>query len=134
MDALLSSQNDLIIRLKEECRGLGQKLEEVTESSRLEVEQLTAERAYLQESVEKVKARCHNMEEQCVQHGRMHQRMKKRLQQLDQHCQSSAQQVMELLGKQNQLMQERQELAQEMQNLRINTQTPGAGQSDSPST
>ncbi|XP_076142357.1 serologically defined colon cancer antigen 8 homolog [Alosa pseudoharengus] len=134
MDVLLSSQNDLIVRLKEECRGLGQKLEEVTESSRLEVEQLTAERAYLQESVEKAKARCHDMEEQCVQHGRMHQRMKKRLQQLDQHCQSSAQQVMELLGKQNQLMQERQELAQEMQNLRINTQTPGAGQSDSPST
>src|SRR4029434_10986077 len=34
MDALLSSQNGLIGRLKEECRGLGQKLGEVTESSR----------------------------------------------------------------------------------------------------
>ncbi|XP_031434964.1 serologically defined colon cancer antigen 8 homolog [Clupea harengus] len=134
MDALLSSQNGLIGRLKEECRGLGQKLGEVTESSRLEVEQLTVERAHLQESVEKLKARCHDMEDQCVQHGRMHQRMKKRLQQLDLHCQSSGQQVMELLGKQNQLMQERQELAEEMQNLRIYTQTPGADRPASAST
>ncbi|KAL2083382.1 hypothetical protein ACEWY4_021155 [Coilia grayii] len=79
LDALLSSQSDLIHRLKEECRSLGQKLEEVTESSRSEVEQLTVERAHLQECVEKLRGRCHDMEEQCVQHGTMHQRMKKRL-------------------------------------------------------
>lgn len=42
-----------------------------------------------------------------------------RLQQLDRHCQSSAQQVCELLAKQNQLMQERNTLSEEMQNLRI---------------
>ena len=42
-----------------------------------------------------------------------------RLQQLDQHCQSSAQQVLELLARQNQLTQERHVLTEEMQNLRI---------------
>ena len=42
-----------------------------------------------------------------------------RLQQLDQHCQSSAQQVLELLARQNQLTQERHVLNEEMQNLRI---------------
>ncbi|MEQ2276901.1 hypothetical protein XENORESO_014202 [Xenotaenia resolanae] len=41
------------------------------------------------------------------------------LQQLDRHCQSSAQQVCELLAKQSQLMQERNVLSVEMQNLRV---------------
>ncbi|KAF5893253.1 serologically defined colon cancer antigen 8, partial [Clarias magur] len=41
------------------------------------------------------------------------------LQQLDQHCQSSAQQVMELLNRQDQLVHERQLLTEEMHNLRV---------------
>ncbi|GAA6097870.1 serologically defined colon cancer antigen 8 homolog isoform X1, partial [Tachysurus ichikawai] len=45
---------------------------------RAEVEQLSLEKEHLQESVEKLRGRCHEMEEQCVQHGRMHQRMKHR--------------------------------------------------------
>lgn len=42
-----------------------------------------------------------------------------RLQQLDQHCQASSQQVLQLLTRQNQLMQERQQLAEEMKNLKV---------------
>ncbi|XP_022540666.1 serologically defined colon cancer antigen 8 homolog isoform X1 [Astyanax mexicanus] len=118
-DALLSSQNGLIVKLKEECRTLCEKLEELTQTSRAEVEQLSLEKEHLQESVEKLRGRCQEMEEQCVQHGRMHQRMKHRLQQLDQHCQCSAQQVLDLLNRQKQLVQERQLLSEEMQNLRI---------------
>ncbi|XP_069549047.1 serologically defined colon cancer antigen 8 homolog isoform X1 [Brachyistius frenatus] len=118
LDGLLSSQNSLIRKLKEECCNLGAKLEELTENSRREVEQLALEKQHLEETVKSLRARCSNMEEQCVQHGRMHQRMKDRLQQLDRHCQSSAQQVCELLAKQNQLMQERNTLSEEMQNLR----------------
>uniref|UniRef100_A0AAR2J745 Serologically defined colon cancer antigen 8 n=1 Tax=Pygocentrus nattereri TaxID=42514 RepID=A0AAR2J745_PYGNA len=117
MDALLSSQNGLIVKLKEECRTLGSKLEELTQTSRAEVEQLSLEKEHLLDTVEKLRGRCQEMEEQCVQHGRMHQRMKQRLQQLDQHCQCSAQQVLDLLGRQKQLMQERQLLSEEMQNL-----------------
>ncbi|XP_030628235.1 serologically defined colon cancer antigen 8 homolog [Chanos chanos] len=119
MDALLSSQNALIGKLKEECCNLGSKLEELTERSRAEIEQLSLEREHLQRSVDKLRGRCQEMEEQCVQHGRMHQRMKNRLQQLDQHCQASSQQVMELLTRQSQLIQERQLLTEEMQNLRV---------------
>uniref|UniRef100_A0A8C7M4E0 SHH signaling and ciliogenesis regulator sdccag8 n=1 Tax=Oncorhynchus kisutch TaxID=8019 RepID=A0A8C7M4E0_ONCKI len=118
LEALLSSQNALIGKLKDECLSLGTKLETLTETSRREVEQLSLEKDHLEESVGKLRARCTEMEEQCVQHGRMHQRMKNRLQQLDQHSQSSAQQVMELLAKQNLLMQERHLLTGEMQNLR----------------
>uniref|UniRef100_A0A3B3QE78 SHH signaling and ciliogenesis regulator sdccag8 n=1 Tax=Paramormyrops kingsleyae TaxID=1676925 RepID=A0A3B3QE78_9TELE len=119
LESLLSSQNSLIGRLREECHGLGAQLEEVAESSRVEVDHLSQENQHLQESVEKLRGRCQEMEEQCVQHGRIHQRMKQRLQQLDQHSQASAQQVLELLNRQNQLMQERQALSEEMRSLRV---------------
>uniref|UniRef100_A0A672JNV1 Serologically defined colon cancer antigen 8 n=1 Tax=Salarias fasciatus TaxID=181472 RepID=A0A672JNV1_SALFA len=114
LDALLNSQNSLIGKLKEECCALGAKLEELTGRSRSELEHLSLEKQHLEETVKSLRARCSHMEEQCVQHGRMHQRMKDRLQQLDRHCQSSAQQVCELLAKQNQLMQERNTLSEEI--------------------
>ncbi|KAK5882698.1 hypothetical protein CesoFtcFv8_021256 [Champsocephalus esox] len=117
LDGLLSSQNSLIRKLKDECYSLGVKLEELTENSRGDLEQLALEKQHLEESVKSLRARCAGLEDQCVQHGRMHQRMKHRLQQLDRHCQSSAQQVCELLAKQNQLMQERNTLTEEMQSL-----------------
>uniref|UniRef100_A0A8D3DJZ6 SHH signaling and ciliogenesis regulator sdccag8 n=1 Tax=Scophthalmus maximus TaxID=52904 RepID=A0A8D3DJZ6_SCOMX len=119
LDGLLGSQNALIRKLKEECCRLGAKLEKLKENSRSELEQVALEKQHLEESVQSLRARCSDMEEQCVQHGRMHQRMKDRLQQLDRHCQSSAQQVYELLAKQNQLMQERNTLTEEMESLRI---------------
>ncbi|KAM9847535.1 serologically defined colon cancer antigen 8 homolog [Aulostomus maculatus] len=106
-EALLSSQNSLIKRLKDECCALGDKLEELMKKSRSELEQLSLEKQYLEDTVKSLRARCSDMEDQCVQHGRMHKCMKDRLQQLDRHCQSSAQQVCELLAKQNQLMQEK---------------------------
>ncbi|KAM3863090.1 serologically defined colon cancer antigen 8 homolog [Diretmus argenteus] len=123
LDGLLSSQNSLIKKLKEECCMLGAKLEELTERSRSELEQLSLENYHLEETAESLRARCSDMEEQCVQHGRMHQRMKDRLQQLDRHCQTSAQQVCELLAKQNQLMRERHTLTEEMQSLRTEVHT-----------
>ncbi|XP_056147266.1 serologically defined colon cancer antigen 8 homolog [Lampris incognitus] len=132
LDGLLSSQNSLIRKLKEECCMLGAKLEEMSGNSRSELEQLSLEKRHLEETVGRLRARCSDMEEQCVQHGRMHQRMKDRLQQLDRHCQTSAQQVCELLAKQNQLMQERHTLTEEMQNLHI--EFPRASLVPSPST
>uniref|UniRef100_A0A1A7X961 Serologically defined colon cancer antigen 8 n=1 Tax=Iconisemion striatum TaxID=60296 RepID=A0A1A7X961_9TELE len=119
MESLMSSQNSLIKKLKEECCKLGVKLEDLSQNSRSELEQLALEKQHLEETERRLRARCSDLEEQCVQHGRMHQRMKDRLQQLDRHCQSSAQQVCELLAKQNQLMQERNTLSEELQSLQI---------------
>ncbi|XP_068597804.1 serologically defined colon cancer antigen 8 homolog [Brachionichthys hirsutus] len=116
-DSLMSSQNSLIGKLMKECCMLGVKLQELTEDSRNEKQLLELERQHLEETVKGLRARCTEMEEQCVHHGSMHQRMKDRLQQLDRHCQNSAQQVCELLAKQNQLMLERNTLTEEMQNL-----------------
>ncbi|XP_058507238.1 serologically defined colon cancer antigen 8 homolog isoform X1 [Solea solea] len=118
LDGLLSSQNSMIRKLKEECCTLVAKLEELTENSRSELEQLAMEKQHLEKTVKSLRARCSNMEEQCVQHGHMHQSMKDRLQQLDRSCHSSAQQVCELLAKQNQLIHERNTLTQELHNLR----------------
>ena len=42
------------------------------------MEQLALEKQHLEETVKSLRARCTDMEEQCVQHGRMHQRMKDR--------------------------------------------------------
>ncbi|XP_044071392.1 serologically defined colon cancer antigen 8 homolog isoform X2 [Siniperca chuatsi] len=78
LDGLLSSQNSLIRKLKEECCVLGVKLEELTENSRSEMEQLALEKQHLEDTVKSLRARCSDMEEQCVQHGRMHHRMKDR--------------------------------------------------------
>ncbi|XP_034407302.1 serologically defined colon cancer antigen 8 homolog isoform X2 [Cyclopterus lumpus] len=78
-EGLLSSQNSLIRRLKEECCALGVKLEELTESSGGALEQLALEKQHLLETVKGLRARCSDTEDQCVQHGRMHQRMKNRI-------------------------------------------------------
>lgn len=45
---------------------------------RSELEQLALEKQHLEETVKSLRARCSEMEEQCVQHGRVHQRMKNR--------------------------------------------------------
>ncbi|KAK1171349.1 hypothetical protein AOXY_G6130 [Acipenser oxyrinchus oxyrinchus] len=125
LEALLNSQNTLIGKLKDECRILGTKLEHVTEKNRQfvlfrsEIGQLSQENMYLRDTLEKLQSRSDEMEAQCIQHGRMHVRMKQRLGQLDQHCQSSAQHVVELLNKQNQLLKEKHALTEEMQHLRI---------------
>ncbi|XP_054655301.1 serologically defined colon cancer antigen 8 homolog isoform X4 [Dunckerocampus dactyliophorus] len=79
LDVLLSSQNSLIKKLKEECLTLAATLEEVTGNRRREVEQLAVEKHYLEDTVKSLRARCTDMEEQCVQHGRLHQCMKNRI-------------------------------------------------------
>ncbi|XP_024153351.1 serologically defined colon cancer antigen 8 homolog isoform X2 [Oryzias melastigma] len=106
-DALLSAQNSLIKTLKEECCQLGAKLEDVLERKRSKLAQLALEKQHLEETASRLRTRCSNLEEQCVQHGRMHQRMKDRMQHLDQYCQKSALQVCEVLAEQNKLVLER---------------------------
>ncbi|XP_069787005.1 serologically defined colon cancer antigen 8 homolog isoform X3 [Narcine bancroftii] len=117
LEALLSSQSALSNKLKTECCTLSQKLQKITEKNRSEVGQLCQEKEYLQERLEKLQARNDEMENQCIQHGTIHERMMQRLQQLDQHSQASAQQVVELLQKQNELMRERQTLQEKLQCL-----------------
>ncbi|OPJ72665.1 serologically defined colon cancer antigen 8 [Patagioenas fasciata monilis] len=118
LDSLLTSQNTFIAKLKEECCLLARKLEQMSEKYRSEVNQLSQEKEYLHVRLEKMQKRNDELDQQCVQHGRMHERMKSRLQQLDKHCQATAQQLVELLNKQNQLFKEKQLLTEEVQFLR----------------
>ncbi|XP_078085649.1 serologically defined colon cancer antigen 8 homolog isoform X2 [Mustelus asterias] len=78
LEILLSSQNTLINKLKAECHTLNQKLQKITEKNRSEVGQLCQDKEYLQERLEKLQARNDEMENQCIQHGTMHERMKQR--------------------------------------------------------
>ncbi|XP_074846193.1 serologically defined colon cancer antigen 8 isoform X4 [Carettochelys insculpta] len=124
LDSLLTSQNTFIAKLKEECCTLARKLEHVTKKHRSEASQLSQENEYVHDRLEKMQKRNDELEEQCIQHGRMHEKMKLRLHQLDKHCQTTAQQLVELLNKQNQLFREKQMLIEEVQFLR--TQLPCA--------
>ncbi|XP_067149446.1 serologically defined colon cancer antigen 8 isoform X1 [Apteryx mantelli] len=118
LDSLLTSHNTFIAKLKEECCMLARKLEQISEKYRSEVNQLSQEKEYLHGRLEKMQKRNDELEQQCIQHGRMHERMKSRLYQLDKHCQTTAQQLVELLNKQNQLFKEKQMLTEEVQFLR----------------
>ncbi|NWX89394.1 SDCG8 protein, partial [Nothoprocta pentlandii] len=118
LDSLLTSHNTFVAKLKEECCMLAKKLEQISEKYRSEVNQLSQEKEYLHGRLEKMQKRNDELEQQCIQHGRMHERMKSRLTQLDKHCQATAQQLVELLNKQNQLFKEKQLLTEEVQLLR----------------
>uniref|UniRef100_A0A8C5T325 SDCG8 protein n=1 Tax=Malurus cyaneus samueli TaxID=2593467 RepID=A0A8C5T325_9PASS len=118
LDSLLTSQNTFIATLKEECCVLARKWEQMSEKYRSEVNQLSQEKEYLHGRLEKIQKRNDELDQQCIQHGRMHERMKSRLQQLDKHCQATAQQLVELLNKQNQLFKEKHLLTEEVQFLR----------------
>ncbi|KAF1477287.1 Serologically defined colon cancer antigen 8, partial [Pygoscelis antarcticus] len=125
LDSLLTSQNTFIAKLKDECCMLARKLEQMSEKYRSEVNQLSQEKEYLHGRLEKMQKRNDELDQQCIQHGRMHERMKSRLQQLDKHCQATAQQLVELLNKQNQLFKEKQLLTEEVRFLRIQLHISG---------
>ncbi|XP_077757568.1 serologically defined colon cancer antigen 8 isoform X7 [Canis aureus] len=126
--SLLTSQNTFLTKLKEECCALAKKLEQISQKSRSEIAQLSQEKKYTYDKLEKLQRRNDELEEQCVQHGRLHEIMKQRLKQLDKHSQATAQQLVQLLNKQNQLLLERQSLSEEVGRLR--SQLPSMRQSD----
>ncbi|XP_054828133.1 serologically defined colon cancer antigen 8 [Eublepharis macularius] len=78
MDSLLSSQNTFISKLKEECCMLAKKLEYITGKYRSEISQLSQENEYVHDRLEKMQKRNDELEDQCIQHGRMHDKMKLR--------------------------------------------------------
>ncbi|XP_048665193.1 serologically defined colon cancer antigen 8 isoform X10 [Marmota marmota marmota] len=116
--SLLTSQNTFLTKLKEECCTLAKKLEQISQKNRSEIAQLSQEKKYTYDKLEKLQRRNNELEEQCVQHGIVHETMKQRLQQLDKHSQATAQQLVQLLNKQNQLLLERQSLSEEVDRLR----------------
>ncbi|XP_038946736.1 serologically defined colon cancer antigen 8 isoform X7 [Rattus norvegicus] len=75
---LLTSQNTFLTKLKEECCILAKKLEKVSLKSRSEIVQLSQEKRYLCDKLEKLQKRNDELEDQCVQHGRVHETMKER--------------------------------------------------------
>ncbi|XP_063128449.1 serologically defined colon cancer antigen 8 isoform X8 [Rattus norvegicus] len=108
-------------RARQECLQVTELLGESERQlhlTRSEIVQLSQEKRYLCDKLEKLQKRNDELEDQCVQHGRVHETMKERLRQLDKHGQATAQQLVQLLNKQNQLLLERQNLSEEVDQLR----------------
>ncbi|XP_053515519.1 serologically defined colon cancer antigen 8 isoform X2 [Artibeus jamaicensis] len=116
--SLLTSQNTFLTKLKEECCTLAKKLEQISQKSRSEIAQLSQEKRYTRDKLKRLQRRNSELEEQCVQHGRLHEMMKQRLRQLDKHGQATAHQLVQLLQKQSRLLLERQALSEEVERLR----------------
>ncbi|XP_061847047.1 serologically defined colon cancer antigen 8 isoform X2 [Colius striatus] len=79
LDSLLTSQNTFIAKLKEECFVLARQLEQMSEKYRSQVNQLSQEKEYLHGRLEKMQKQNDELDQQCIQHGRLHERMKSRL-------------------------------------------------------
>ncbi|XP_057584135.1 serologically defined colon cancer antigen 8 isoform X5 [Hippopotamus amphibius kiboko] len=127
----LEQEQQKATRAREECLKLTELLGESEHQlhlTRSEIAQLSQEKRYTYDKLEKLQRRNNELEEQCVQHGRLHEIMKQRLKQLDKHSQATAQQLVQLLNKQNQLLLERQSLSEEVGHLR--SQLPSMPQSD----
>nr|XP_055236716.1 serologically defined colon cancer antigen 8 isoform X11 [Gorilla gorilla gorilla] len=127
----LEQEQQKAARAREECLRLTELLGESEHQlhlTRSEIAQLSQEKRYTYDKLGKLQRRNEELEEQCVQHGRVHETMKQRLRQLDKHSQATAQQLVQLLSKQNQLLLERQSLSEEVDRLR--TQLPSMPQSD----
>ncbi|XP_021121189.1 serologically defined colon cancer antigen 8 isoform X6 [Heterocephalus glaber] len=108
-------------RAREECLKLTELLAECEHQlhlTRSEIALLSQEKMYTDNKLEKLQRRNNELEEQCVQHGKVHETMKERLRQLDKHSQATAQQLVQLLNRQNQLLLERQSLSEEVDRLR----------------
>ncbi|XP_077024593.1 serologically defined colon cancer antigen 8 isoform X5 [Tamandua tetradactyla] len=76
--SLLTSQNTFLTKLKEECCTLAKKLEQISQRSRSEIAQLSQEKRHTYDKLEKLQKRNDELEEQCVQHGKVHETMKQR--------------------------------------------------------
>ncbi|XP_072588964.1 serologically defined colon cancer antigen 8 isoform X8 [Vulpes vulpes] len=127
----LEQEQQKAARAREESLKLTELLSESEHQlhlTRSEIAQLSQEKKYTYDKLEKLQRRNDELEEQCVQHGRLHEIMKQRLKQLDKHSQATAQQLVQLLNKQNQLLLERQSLSEEVGRLR--SQLPSMQQSD----
>ncbi|XP_063665675.1 serologically defined colon cancer antigen 8 isoform X12 [Pan troglodytes] len=117
----LEQEQQKAARARVECLRLTELLGESEHQlhlTRSEIAQLSQEKRYTYDKLGKLQRRNEELEKQCVQHGRVHETMKQRLRQLDKHSQATAQQLVQLLSKQNQLLLERQSLSEEVDRLR----------------
>ncbi|XP_070579075.1 serologically defined colon cancer antigen 8 homolog isoform X2 [Ptychodera flava] len=114
LETMVNSQKSLICKLKEECLKLTQELEKITEKYKSENMQLTDMNKILSEKLERLSEQHQEMESQCVQHAKVHQVMTSKLKDMDKHAQLTAQQILEVLSKVDNVTRERDVLKKEI--------------------
>ncbi|XP_071963849.1 serologically defined colon cancer antigen 8 homolog [Antedon mediterranea] len=122
LENVICSQGLLINKLRDEGTNLTDKVQEVSDKYRSEIRRLKQTNSELSLRCDRLSQQHAEMEMQCVDHGRLHKRMKSRLEQLDEHGQRTGKQIYELLQKQTGLMKERHALSQEVEFLRSQIQ------------
>lgn len=111
------SQNTIIQKLREECRLLVNKLEEVTHKYKEENQKLKSLKDHAGQKLERTTTRCKELQEQHSQQGVLQEKMRERLQLMDRQAQHASQQITELLAKESVLMRERRELCRHVEFL-----------------
>ncbi|PIK55200.1 putative serologically defined colon cancer antigen 8 [Apostichopus japonicus] len=117
LEAMISDQNSLIGKLRDQAKYLTSKLEKISEEYSQEKHRLKYSNKEMLSRAERLAQQHSEMEEQCIQHGKLHQRMKARLQQMDEHAKRTAKQTYSLLETQRALLEERKTLSKEVEFL-----------------
>ncbi|XP_077991260.1 serologically defined colon cancer antigen 8 homolog [Glandiceps talaboti] len=125
LEKMLSSQKTLISKLKEECQRLAQALEKASEMYSSEIRQLREMNDILSTKQERLTRQHSEMEQQCVQHAKMHKVMTARVKDMEKHGHGSSQQVVELLNKLKCASREKEQMQKEVNFLQqqLATQT-----------
>ncbi|KAJ8308035.1 hypothetical protein KUTeg_012909 [Tegillarca granosa] len=118
MDTMLKKQNRLIGKLRDECKKQAGQIDKMTKKNRNECGKLKKQNEELRFRLERAVNRLAELENQTEQHARVHEKMKERLKQMDDHAQNQSQQILDALSKCSSLMRDRQLLAREVEFLR----------------
>lgn len=118
LEAMISDQNSLIGKLRDQANYLTSKLEKISEEYSHEKHRLKNSNKEMLSRAERLAQQHTEMEEQCIQHGKLHQRMKVKMQQMDEHAKRTAKQIYSLLETQRGLLEERNVLSKEVDFLR----------------
>ena len=118
MDTLLLKQNKLIMRLQDECKKQAQNLEKTIKKYRVANTKLNQSNTEMTGRLERMTVRVEELEAECDQHGRLHDKMRERLGVLDKGAQNQAVQMAEALTKYSKSSRDRQLLAREVEFLR----------------
>lgn len=101
LNDMLGRHNDLVGKLREECRANAAQVEAIAGRYGEQLDRLTFDNEQLRHQAERKEGRLREAEEQIVQHGRTHQKMRDRIEKMDEHGQHQAQQVSTFDGRED---------------------------------
>ncbi|CAD5123553.1 DgyrCDS11891 [Dimorphilus gyrociliatus] len=115
---IANAQRHLVDQLRSECHNLTEKLSFCNSKYRKENSKLKSQNQILRERLNKAQERLDDFEQQNHAHGVLHEKLRERIRQLDEHGGNTASQIVELLTQQQNLLRDRSLLVREVEFLR----------------